>query len=76
MTFTPDQILVAGLVLAVLAIPAIVSAISDARAPRVAAIVAIAAGGLMVWAINEKEGGYQMRDIPTVFYRVVGDMLN
>lgn len=73
---SPDEYLVAGLVLAVLAIPAIVSALSDGRAPRIAAIVAIAGGGMMVWGINGKEGGYQLREVPTVFYRVVGDLMN
>ena len=73
---SPDQFLVLGMVLGVLAIPAIVSALSDGRAPRVAALVLVAAGGLMVHAINQKEGGYALRQVPNVFYHVVGDLMN
>ncbi len=69
----PDTTLVVGMVLAVLSIPAIVSAFSDGRTPRVAAITLIAAGGMMVYAINAKEGGYRMKDVPNVIYRVIGD---
>ncbi|WP_136440002.1 hypothetical protein [Pacificoceanicola onchidii] len=71
----PDTTLVVGMVLAVLAIPAIVSAFSDGRAPRVAAMVAILAGGLMVYAIQQKEGGYRFGDLPSVVYRVIGDLI-
>ena len=71
----PDTTLVVGMVMAVLAIPAIVSALSDGRAPRAAAIMAILAGGLMVYAINEKEGGYRIKDLPDVVYHVIGDFL-
>ena len=69
----PDTTLVVGMVLAVLAIPAIVSAFADGRPPRTAAITAIIAGGLMVYAINQKEGGYRFRDLPNVVYKVIGE---
>ncbi|WP_299922569.1 hypothetical protein [uncultured Pelagimonas sp.] len=72
----PDISLVAGLILAVLALPAVVSAFSDGRTPRVAAIVMIAAGGLVVFALTNKPGGYQMQDIPQVFFQVVGKFTN
>ncbi|WP_425098127.1 hypothetical protein [Tropicibacter sp. S64] len=71
----PDTTLVVGMVLAVLAIPAIVSAFSEGRAPRVAAIVVIVAGGLMVYAIQKKEGGYRFGDLPNVVYHVIGDLI-
>ncbi|MBS0125502.1 hypothetical protein [Thetidibacter halocola] len=73
---SPDVLLVTGLVLAVLAVPSMVSALSDGRAPRIAAVVAIAAGGLMVYAINQKPGGYTLSEVPTVFFRVVGGLIN
>jgi hypothetical protein len=75
MVLDPDTTLVLGMVLGVLAIPAIVSAFADGRAPRVAAIVAIIAGGLMVYAINGKEGGYDLHEIPQVVYRVIGKFI-
>ena len=68
----PDLSLVLGLVIGVFAIPAIVSAMSDGRAPRVASIAVLISGGLIVYAINAKEGGYRMGDVPKVIYRVVG----
>ncbi|MFZ7092343.1 hypothetical protein [Primorskyibacter sp. 2E233] len=71
----PDTTLVVGMVLAVLSIPAIVSALSDGRAPRAASITAIVAGGLMVYAINQKEGGYRIKDVPNVVYHVIGDFV-
>lgn len=69
-----DTTFVVALVLGVLAIPAIVSAISDGRTPRVATIVIMIAGGLMIYAINEKEGGYRISDVPKVVYKVIGDL--
>ncbi len=72
----PDISLIAGLILAVLALPAVVSAFSDGRTPRVAAIVMIAAGGLVVFALTSKPGGYRMQDIPQVFFQVVGKFTN
>jgi hypothetical protein len=40
----------------------------------VATVVVMLAGGLMVYAINEKEGGHSFGDIPKVIYRVIGDL--
>ncbi|MEX1235687.1 MAG: hypothetical protein WEB56_11955 [Roseovarius sp.] len=71
-----DQILVIGLVLGVFSIPAIVSALSDRRPPRVAALVLIAAGCLVVWAISKKPTGYSITDVPKAFVRVVGQLLD
>ncbi|MFX0543105.1 hypothetical protein ACEWPM_015410 [Roseovarius sp. S4756] len=71
-----DQILVIGVVLGVFSIPAIVSAISDRRPPRVASLVLIAAGCLVVWAVSMKPTGYSITDVPKAFVRVVGDFIN
>ncbi|HEY9038464.1 MAG TPA: hypothetical protein VIN05_05935 [Roseovarius sp.] len=72
---TPDLILVIGIVLVVFSIPAIVSAISDQRPPRVAALVLIAGGSLAVWAIQQKPGGYSLNEVPNAFVRVVGQVI-
>jgi hypothetical protein len=72
---TPDLILVIGIVLGIFSVPAIVSAISDRRPPRVAALVLIAAGCLVVWAIQKKPGGYSLNDVPATFVRVVGQVI-
>ncbi len=71
-----DQILVIGVVLAVFSVPAIVSALSDGRPPRVAALVLISAGCLVVWAIQKKPTGYSLLDVPQAFVRVVGQFVN
>jgi hypothetical protein len=71
----PDLALVIGLVLGVFAIPSIVSAITDARAPRVAAFTIVVSGGLLVWAIANKPGGYSINDIPGTVLSVVARYL-
>jgi len=70
-----DQILVLGLILGIFAIPAIISAFSENRAPRVAAVTMVAAGCLVVWAFTLKPGGYTIKDIPNAFIRVVADVI-
>lgn len=72
----PDISLIAGVLLAIFTLPAMISAFSDGRAPRVAAIVMMAAGGLMVYALTNKPSGYTLQDIPLVFYEVLGKYVN
>lgn len=71
-----DLALVIGLVVAVFAIPAVVSSISDRRTPRVAAIAVIIGGGLIAWATMQKPGGYTIDQIPNVVVKVVGRYIN
>lgn len=66
-----DLMLVIGLVILVFTIPAIVSAYSDNRPPRVAAIILLIGGGLVIIALTQKPGGYTVDDIPRAFTRVV-----
>ncbi len=70
-----DLALVIGLVLGVMSVPAIFSAFSEGRAPRVAAFTILAGGSLMLWALTQKPGGYTLLDIPNAFVRVVGQFL-
>ncbi len=72
---TPDLILVIGIVLGIFSIPAIVSAFSDRRPPRVAALVLVAAGCLVIWALQKKPSGYSLNDVPATFVRVVGQVI-
>lgn len=72
----PDIALVVGLVLAMFAIPSIISAFSDSRAPRGSAITVLIAGGLVLYALQSQPGGYRMDEIPEVFVRVLADLLN
>lgn len=66
-----DLSLIIGLVLIVLSVPSIMSAFSEGHAPRVASIVIIAGGALVVWAITQKPGRYSLLEIPDIFVRVV-----
>ncbi len=70
-----DFILVLGLVIGVLAIPAIASAISDRQPPRVAAFAVVVAGAMIIYAIYNQPGGYTINEIPDVITRVVASIL-
>ena len=71
----PDLIFVVGLVLGVFSIPSILSAVSDGRAPRVAAFTVIASGVMIFWAATNKPGGYAINEIPHVVVQVVARYL-
>ena len=66
-----DLALVIGIVVAAFSIPSILSALSDKRAPRASAITILIAGGLIVFAIQGKPGGYQLQQIPDIFVNVI-----
>lgn len=66
-----DLALVLGLVLAALAVPAAVSAYSDRRVPRAPALTILIAGGLIIYAVMMRPGGYALNEIPDVFFGVV-----
>ena len=70
-----DLVLVLGLVLVVLAIPAAMSAFSDGRRPIAPAATLVIAVCLIAFAHVSHPGGYAVRDVPGVFYSVVGRVL-
>ncbi|MBU2994205.1 hypothetical protein Q4555_07490 [Octadecabacter sp. 1_MG-2023] len=72
----PDLMLVIGLVVGGFSIPSIMGALADGRVPRAAAIAVMIAGGLIVLAIRDNPGGYQLADIPDIFVSVVGRYIN
>lgn len=72
----PDYALIFGLILAAFSVPAMVSAWSDSRSPRASAIVVLVAGGLVIYALQTKGGGYSLEEIPEVFVRVLAQFLN
>mgnify|MGYP000383286472 CR=1 FL=1 len=71
-----DLYLVIGLVIAVFSVPAVVSAISDNRTPRVAAIALIAGGAMMAYAVSKNPSGYSVDKIPEVVVNVVARYIN
>lgn len=70
-----DIVLVVGLVIGVLAVPAIFSAISDGNPPRVAAFAVVVSGAMIIYAVFNQPGGYTVSELPTVFTRVVASFL-
>lgn len=66
-----DLFLVIGIILSGLAVPAILGAMADRRSPRVAAIVIMVGGSLILLALSQKPGGYTFREVPAAFVRVV-----
>lgn len=65
----PDTSLVVGMVLIVLCLPSVVSALSEGRAPRAAAVVLVVGLGLMVYATQLRT--YSLDEVPDVFFRVI-----
>lgn len=70
-----DIVLVVGVILGVFSVPSILSAISEGRAPRVAAFTIVSAGALILYAINTHPDGYTLSDVPGAFVRVVALLL-
>lgn len=68
----PDLCLVVGLALGLLSVPALLSAISDSRAPRGGGVTLLVAAGLMAYAVTQKAGGYALEDIPDIVLQVIG----
>lgn len=74
MTF--EILLVSGCVLGVLSVVAVLTALVDGRRPRVAALVAVMSGGLVVWSTQVSPHALQFSDIPEAFVTVVAAVLN
>ena len=71
----PDLFLVLGIVIAGFSIPSILSATTDGRAPRASAVTILIAGALVLYAMQTKEGGYELSDIPDAFVRVAAQFM-
>ncbi len=70
-----DLILILGLILGAMSAIGILSAISDGRGPRASALSVLIAGGMIIYALTTHPGGYQLHEIPDVFYSVVARFL-
>lgn len=71
-----DLILVIGILMCALAIPSLLAAFSESRAPRMGAIMVLIGGVLVTLALTQKPSGYTFGEIPDVFVRVIGRALN
>ena len=65
-----DLVLTLGVLLLVLTIPSLLSAWAEGRAPRVGAIMIIAAIIMIVTAVTTKPGGYAFDAVPGVMLGV------
>ena len=65
-----DLMLVLGLSLGVLSIPSMVSAFSDGRSPRSAAVTILIAGTLVVIALGSRPSGYSLNEVFESFGKV------
>lgn len=72
----PDVLFVLGSVLAVLSIPAIMSAFADGRAPRAPALIILIGGGMIAYAVMERPNTYSIAAAPDIFAKVISRMMN
>ncbi|MDG1352573.1 MAG: hypothetical protein P8P70_05280 [Sulfitobacter sp.] len=66
-----DLVLLVGIVIAALSVPSVLSALSDKRAPRASAITILIAGGLILFAMQGKPGGYRLAELPGIVVNVI-----
>lgn len=70
-----DLIFVVGVLCCAFAIPALISAFSDRRFPRVAIMFAVVGGVSVAYAMQENPGVYGFATIDDVFVDVLGRYL-
>ena len=67
-----DLALTLGVVVFAFTVPAIISAFTDNRSPRAAALCFMIGGTLIAYAVSGNPQGYAIHDVPEVFARVIG----
>ena len=75
MSMDTDLLLVLGLVMAWLGVPAFFAAFANRRSPFTAAAMIVLGGGCIAWAFLQHPGGYELGDVPDVIFRVIGRFL-
>ncbi len=71
-----DLLLVIGVVLVALSLPSLLAAFTESRPPRIGAIMILVGGCLLAYALTQNPRGYTFAEIPDVFLRVIGRVLN
>jgi len=71
-----DILLVTGSILAVLSLVSILNALIEKRRPRVASVVVVISGGMLVVAAGRARDGFQFSDIPNAYINVIAMILN
>lgn len=72
---TPDLMMVAGIVLALLALPSMISAWSEARPPRVGGILLVTGIALIATAVMKSSTPYHVQDLPKLFLNVIAGLI-
>lgn len=70
-----DLAMTMGVIIGAFSIPAILSAISDGRAPRVPMVIILIAGSLILYATYTKPGGYAISDVPDAMLNTVAKII-
>ena len=70
-----DQALTLGIILAILSVPACLSALSDDRWPRGAAVMALVAGLSVAYAMVSTPEAYHMADVPEIVIAVLASLV-
>jgi len=71
-----DLFLVIGIVMAAFAVPSLLGAYSEGRAPRVGSVMILIASGLIAVALLNRPSGYRLDEVPGAFVRVIGKLTN
>lgn len=69
-----DVLFVVGTILAAVTLPALLTAYTEGRVPRIPIAMLLAGGVMVAYALHEKPSGYSFAQIPTVFGRVFSKM--
>ncbi|MEE9428310.1 MAG: hypothetical protein V3V25_09215 [Paracoccaceae bacterium] len=70
-----DLILVFGVIIAVFAVPSVISAFSAGRAPRTATILFMVGGSMIAWAVYKQPNSYTAGNFPDVFVSVFRSLM-
>jgi len=71
-----DLVLTIGVVLAALSVPSLLAAWTESRAPRIGAVMVIAAFAMIVAATLRRPGGYGVTEIPSVMLDVFARLIS
>lgn len=71
-----DLVLTIGIVLAALSVPVLLAAWAESTAPRIGAVLVIAAIGMIATAVITRPGGYSLNEVPDVMLGVISRGLN
>lgn len=71
-----DLALVIGVIAGALGFMSLVSAYSESQPPRMAALLGLVSGAMILFAVSNNPMGYSVHDVPDAFVRVFADLTN